>query len=50
MRNLANYIVHCSIEKIQWDEHNRPYEQTPGGRIMLSMKKGVAINSYNSKN
>jgi hypothetical protein len=38
MRNLVNYIVHCSVESIQWDEHNRPFEQTPNGKVYLSKK------------
>ena len=38
MKNLSDYIVHCSLDVIQWDEHNRPYEQTENGKIMLSKK------------
>lgn len=38
MQNLSDYIVHCSIDVIQWDEHNRPFEQTPNGKIYLSKK------------
>lgn len=38
MQNLSDYIVHCSIDVIQWDEYNRPFEQTPNGKIYLSKK------------
>lgn len=46
MRNLADYIVHCSVEVIQWDEHNRPYKQTPNGKFYLSKR----TYSYSIKN
>lgn len=38
MKKLSDYIVHCSVEAILWDEFNRPYEQTPNGKIYLSKK------------
>lgn len=49
MRNLDNYIVHCPIENIQWDDNNRPYEQTPYGKIMLSSKSGVLDSKIKSR-
>lgn len=33
-----NYIVHCQMENVKFDEHNRPYEQTPNGKIYLSKR------------
>lgn len=38
MKDLTKYHVHCSTDSIQWDEHNRPFEQTPNGKIYLSRK------------
>jgi hypothetical protein len=32
------YIISCDIEKVKFDEHNRPFEQTANGRVMLSKK------------
>jgi hypothetical protein len=50
MRNLENYIVHCPVENIQWDEHDRPYEQTPNGKIMLSIKSGTLQTKIKTRN
>jgi hypothetical protein len=32
------HVEEYSIEEIMFDEHNRPYVQSPQGRIMLSRK------------
>lgn len=32
------YIIDCDIENVKFDEHNRPFEQTKMGRVMLSKK------------
>ena len=50
MGTLKNYIVHCPIENILFDDLNRPYEQTPLGRVYLSLKKESVLTSYNSRN
>lgn len=33
------FILTCSIDDVSFDEHNRPFQQTAHGKIMLSKRE-----------
>jgi hypothetical protein len=39
------FIIHCKIENVKLDSLNRPYEQTPNGKIMLSNRQ-LIVNKH----
>ena len=39
------YIIDCKIENVKLDSLNRPYEQTPMGKMMLSNRQ-LIVNKH----